>query len=517
MAMSNPRRLPPAYIPCLAALCLAGCAPTAPAPDAGRLPRPAAADGPRLGINLAPVADYSREWAFVDVFKASRPWYADGGAKVALDDDGNPLPAPGRPAQTLMVRELDGHYPAGVYSATYAGAGKVEMSRYDVTKVVKEAPGRVEADVKPGDGGILLAVAESDPKNPVRDLHVWAPGFEVSDSAFHPLFRERLKPFRVLRFMDWQRTNNSTLRQWSQHPKPADPRYTTEAGVPPEVMIDLANACDASPWFCIPHLADDDFVSKFAETVKARLKPDLTVYIEYSNEVWNGQFAQSRWAQEQGERLRLGKPEGLRFYARRSVEVFKIWETVFGGHDRLVRVLGSQFGNPWVSEQVLTWDDAGKHADALAVAPYFGVHFGSPDTADATAKKTVGQLLDDLDAEVAGENRELMRKQAADAAKYGVSLVAYEGGQHLAGFNGAENNQALAKLFMAANRDPRMYDLYVKHLANWGESGGGLYVAYNNVSRATKWGSWGVLEFQDQPVEDAPKYRALLSFAGVGR
>jgi hypothetical protein len=202
----------------------------------------------------------------------------------------------------------------------------------------------------------------------------------------------------------------------------------------------------------------------------------------------------------------------LRFYARRSVEVFKIWERVFDGRDRLVRVLGSQFGNPWVSEQVLTWDDAGKNADALAVAPYFGVHFGDPKGAEVVAKKTVGQLLDDLDAEVMGENRELIRKQAAVAAKAGVSLVAYEGGQHLAAFNGAENNEALAQLFMAANRSPRMYDLYVKHLANWSESGGGLYMAYNDVGRPTKWGSWGLLEFQDQPVADAPKYRAVLSF-----
>jgi hypothetical protein len=419
-----------------------------------------------------------------------------------------------------MGRELDGHYPAGAYVATYDGAGKVEMSRYDVRKVIKQSPGRIEADVKPDDGGVQLVVAESDPKDPVRNVHVWMPGFEGSASPFHPLFRERLKPFRVLRFMDWQRTNNSTLKEWSQRPKPADPRYTTEAGVPLEVMIDLANACDASPWFCIPHLADDDYVRQFAETVKARLKPDLKAYVEYSNEVWNGQFAQSRWAQEQGEKLNLGKPEGLRFYARRSVEVFKIWETAFGGHDRLVRVLGAQFGNPWVSEQVLTWDDACKHADALAVAPYFGNRFGDPKNADEAAKKTADQLLDDLDAEVSGENRELMRKQAALAAKCHVALTAYEGGQHLAGYNGAENNEALTKLFMAANRSPRMYGLYVKHLANWADAGGGLYVAYNNVSRPSKWGSWGALEYQDQPVEDAPKYRALLYFgssAGPGR
>ena len=63
--------------------------------------------------------------------------------------------------------------------------------------------------------------------------------------------------------------------------------------MPLEVMIDLANACNASPWFCIPHLADDQFVAEFAQTVKARLKPNFEVYVEYSNEVWNFQFAQT--------------------------------------------------------------------------------------------------------------------------------------------------------------------------------------------------------------------------------
>src|SRR5262249_32321053 len=134
----------------------------------------------------------------------------------------------------------EGHYPAGAYTATYEGKGKVEMRRYDVRKVRKEDPGRIEAEVVPGDGGIELSITESDPRDPVRNVHVWMPGFEKARSPFHPLFLERLQPFGVVRFMDWQRTNNSPLRSWDRRARLTDARYSTDAGVPVELMVDLA-------------------------------------------------------------------------------------------------------------------------------------------------------------------------------------------------------------------------------------------------------------------------------------
>ena len=59
----------------------------------------------------------------------------------------------------------------------------------------------------------------------------------------------------------------------------------------------------------------------------------------------------------------------------RSVEIFDIWEDVFGGHERLLRVLAWQSGNAWSMERIiLPHRDAYKHADALAVAPYMGMN-----------------------------------------------------------------------------------------------------------------------------------------------
>jgi len=57
-----------------------------------------------------------------------------------------------------------------------------------------------------------------------------------------------------------------------------------------------------------------------------------------------------------------------------------------------------------------------------------------------------------------------------------------------------------------------MYDLYRKHLANWSAARGGLYVVFSNVGAPGKWGCWGVLEYQDQPEAEAPKYRAVVDF-----
>jgi hypothetical protein len=73
----------------------------------------------------------------------------------------------------------------------------------------------------------------------------------------------------------------------------------------------------------MPHQASDEYVRQFALLVKEKLDPSLKVYIEYSNEVWNGIFAQHRYAEEQGKKIGLGPKErpwegAAMFYRRDS-------------------------------------------------------------------------------------------------------------------------------------------------------------------------------------------------------
>ena len=42
-------------------------------------------------------------------------------------------------------------------------------------------------------------------------------------------------------------------------------------------------------------LALPEYLTEFAKMVKTKLDPDLKVYVEYSNEVWNWGFQQAGW------------------------------------------------------------------------------------------------------------------------------------------------------------------------------------------------------------------------------
>jgi hypothetical protein len=229
-------------------------------------------------------------------------------------------------------------------------------------------------------------------------------------------------------------------------------------------------------------------------------------------------FAQSRWAGEQGQRLGFAeKPweAGWRFTAYRSVQIFKIWERVFGGTERLVRVLPSQAANPYVSERIVEWQDAYKHADALAIAPYISFNIspqGKP-SADEVAGWTVEQVLDHIENKSLPESIDWITRSKAVADKYNLRLMTYEGGQHMVGVGGGENNQKLTALLHAANAHPRLEAVYDRYFGAWQEAGGDMFCYFSSTSQWSKWGSWGLLQFCDDDPQESPKYRATFRWA----
>ena len=477
-----------------------------------------------MGINLTSVCYWSTENPFVDIFKQSQVFQAQ--RKGTPYGKGGPLDLdakgwikslePGQWADSIVCRE-GGHYPAGEYVCLYDGEGKIDFD-FDA-KIKIRQQGRIVLNVSPSNRGILLRVVATDPQNPIRNIRVISPGFEKAHESrlFHPAFLKRWAGFKVIRFMDWMRTNNSVVETWADRPTPALQTQGSDRGVALEYMILLANRLKANPWFCMPHEATHDYVENFAKMLKIKLDPSLKVYVEYSNEVWNSRFQQARYAGRVGQGLGLSKDPfeaALFFYANRAKEIFQIWEDVFGGPDRLVRVLAAHSTNPWTSEKMLGFQEIYNNADVLAIAPYFGGNLGNPQTADEVARMSLKEVLDRCRLDMVIRHKEVA-EQAAVAKKYGLDLIAYEGGQHLVGTVGAENNAQLTALFIAANRDPRMKELYLEDLGGWKKAGGGLFAAFSSMSRYGKWGSWGLLENQDQNPAGAPKYQAILEFMGT--
>ncbi len=65
-------------------------------------------------------------------------------------------------------------------------------------------------------------------------------------------------------------------------------------------MVLLANTLGSNAWFNMPHLATDEYVRNFATLVLRALRPDVDIYVEYTNEAWGTLFAGGQYAQQQG-------------------------------------------------------------------------------------------------------------------------------------------------------------------------------------------------------------------------
>jgi hypothetical protein len=500
-----------------------------------------------LGTNLGPIIDWTNEWPFMDAFRASRPWVSGAGFTW---DDGRPISTDANgwvtsllPSQIARAVVLTGdHTPAGTYVVLYDGAGAIEYSGGATYDAGASAPGRHVVTVGTVKPGFMLYITATTEGNPIRNIRVIMPGgtcsgdafryakdtsgcagagFYVSfesvyaTSVFHPKFLERIRTYRSLRFMDWGQTNGSAQTTWADRPKLTDARWSTSKGAPVEVMVDLANRVGAYGWFNIPHLADDDYVRQFARLVKQRLRFDLKAYVEYTNEVWNSFFVQAAYAQAQGVAQNLAVDLGqakLFWYSKRSVQVFDIWSDEFADPKRLVRVMGAQAASTWTSTQVLTYQNASKKTDALAIAPYFGAYLGNPTEQTRVRAMNLTALFVELGNVALPQVISLMRDQATTAASNGVALIAYEGGQHLTGNRGVENDDVINALFDNANRDARMGTIYRRYLEGWKSAGAGIMHHYVNAGPYNKWGRWGSLEYSDQPRTSSPKYDALQNY-----
>jgi hypothetical protein len=334
---------------------------------------------------------------------------------------------------------------------------------------------------------------------------------------FNPSYLNFIKDFQLVRYMNMSGMTRNPIKKWKHRNTLKKATWGGKygsRGAPVEVMVALSNQIDAHAWFSMPYKASDEYIQKFGEYVNTNLEPGLKAYIEYSNEVWNPIFSHHDYAIAQGKKERLDKKKsiaGYKWYSKRSVETFKIWENVFGGTDRLVRVMGSWASNQTMSSTVLSYKNAYKNTDALAIGPYFSAHprvLRRAKTVDDVFKA----MLDKKSKWGMKSTINYIRKQAKVAKSYGVDLVAYEGGQHLVDWNTRKADEHPNQLLYAANRDPRMGILYDELMNEWHRAGGKLFVAFSAPRIYSWYGSWGIKEHIRQSRTEAPKYDSLLRY-----
>lgn len=480
-----------------------------------------------LGINLAGVAYWSSEAPFVDLMKMSGGWVRPPGSSaekepLQLDAQGNPLSiAPSKELFNVVHDDLWSRTSVERrYMLTWQGDGVVVPSP-GPTKTISTEKNQVVFDMTRKER-IWLLMKSTSATNLVRDLHLKAilPAGQPMSGTFRKPILENWSNMRLLRFMDWGATNNSTLVNWADRSKPEDSTQSGSKGVAYEYMIELANQSKSNPWINIPHAASDDYIRQMARKFRDELDPSLTVYVEYTNEAWNGMFAQFRYLDALGKKNNLKPYEA---YVDRALQVNDIWRKEFGRPSKLKFLLAGQFANSWLTEQMLKYKNAGKKVDGFAIGYYVGGEIGNSNDSNnygwllkATPKEVIQWIKD----KSIPNARKLLAAQSVALQKYGLPLMAYEAGQHLIAVGtdpmgkALHNNQQVVDLLIAANREPGMSDVYRMLLEEWQRVGGREIALFSSASVPTKWGSWGLKENEAQSIANAPKLRGIYEFCG---
>lgn len=462
-------------------------------------------DNAPLGTNLCGVIDYSSELHFLNHTKRARPWISQcegcgwgEGPALTLDEHGWVTSLEANQTADLIFGTFP-KYKYGKYRVTFEGTGTLRAWCTAAEQTFSTSPAIIEVPDtgERGCGYAILRVVETDPTDYIKNIEI----VHVDDTArydsgeiFYEQFVENWKPYRFLRFMDWAHTNNSINGDWSERPVPEDYSYGVKKGVPLEIMIELCNQTGCYPWFCIPHLADDEYIRKNAEMVRDNLDPSMRIYLEHSNEIWNGIFKeQFRHTIEQGQAQGL-QGDGsqwdaqFRYHAKRTAEIVKIWTEVLGSRNRIIGVLavgGSASHMTKAGMDYLVQNDMDQYIDAIGRAPYVG---------SGKSYSTVDEAIAILEQELAPKMEGV--KEIADlATSYGKRLVAYEGGQHLWQFG-----QSFSEVGEAAQADPRMKEWVKKYHTAWKNNGGDEFAVFSSGG-----GFWGQIPWGTPPME-APKY-----------
>lgn len=347
-------------------------------------------------------------------------------------------------AQTIAATE--GYTRPGIYTVSATGIGQLFVG-ISASNLLVPGPGVLPTNVianftgknetytfKLGKSGrTLMQIRASDPKTPLGNIKIMAPG--AGPGLYHPEFLAALSPFDTIRFMDPQQTSGSKEVYWAE-------RVTRKTECL-EAMISLANQLQRNLWICVPaHVivangAPTDYANKLGDLINSCVDPKLTVYLEYSNEVWNwGQpwWDETTYVTNQSAADYEGTTTMRMQYARLAYRVFNTIIARINPNNgpKIVRVLAGQLAAFETVYPSLDWAmSRGYKFDALAGGMYWSV-VGDINAIKAawTSGDQQGalKLLDDGFRKGSDQMLGWVKAYATLAKKYNIDLLAYEGG-----------------------------------------------------------------------------------------
>jgi hypothetical protein len=506
----------------------------------------------KLGINLGWVNDWGdRSLTFVDIMKQARGfaalsnWWDPGNHPAPTDANGWPTTDFGivftSTTSDPLNRPYTSTYPSlfGTYTLSFTGQATITGYGSGLTiskQVYNQATNTTTANVVVGATATGISLGFTNTVNGlghgVQNLKLLRPGYALGTTqVFTTQFLNALTPFSTLRFMDFLSTNANPVTSWAGRKQASDPTQNDTRGVAWEYVIALANATNKDIWINIPEgvnlndTSSNNYITQLAKLLKTNLNPNIHVYVEYSNELWNYAFSQATSNLNAAiSDIQTGIDHTLiydnstnqwdwaaRRVAHQSVKISELFSNVYGAaaiNTTIRPLLLGQFANPCATEMALWYVQTNfgapsKYFYGVGGAAYFNA--GSTDTTlnglfaslDKGLNSTMAQFVSP--AFNGGQTTYSGITFQSLAKYYDLKTVSYEGAADL-----TAENAALAE---TAASDPRS-SAYAKAVVTaFITCGNDLYMYYDLAGPAGD--VWGVYEDISVPTEKSIALAAL--------
>ena len=265
-------------------------------------------------------------------------------------------------------------------------------------------------------------------------------------------------------------------------------------GIPFEILCQLMNDASNIPgsklvkvWINIYHMADDTYITNFARFWRDNLNPNLIIYVEYSNEVWNYSYWQASYVYALSQNLSNQSNYHLLYDGNSDLNVVRyrmygwicyhiksifdsVWaETPYSRAEFRYIVAGFYAVGWWYPDVVhyleyLTEQKFSENFYALAGAPYYG-SYDYANFGDGTL--TVDNIF------ASGNNAAITQAKAVqpntgDGYTWFKSLAVYFETRFIdyeCGFDFQQIPNEYSPLFLQALDDPRMLDMDYTYLS----------------------------------------------------
>jgi len=494
-----------------------------------------------LGINISLP---EQGGTFVDVVKENHRWLNTGSWAALEEGDFDEQGWPTLDAIFLIdarpVAEWAGEIDdpdeyridwSGIYSCSITGKANVQSwGEGTVRNVVYDSDNNkttfeLEVSEPDGDNYGFFAIAfletqrtpDDDQITGFTNLKMIRPDYEPdTEQTFTDDFIAALTnpPFATIRFKDFLGTDSGDpeypgVTEWSDRKLPTDASQERieeigkKSGAAWEYVIELANLVHIDPWINVPVSATTGYITELAKMFKEQLNPDLNIYVESSNEVWNTApaFQQSQYNQAQAKELGIGEHSN---HIRRTVEIAQIFESVFGTgslNNKIRVVLCSHAPMlKWWVQPMLDYcqknlAEPSQYIYALACQTYF--------SGGADAGESVDKILEDCRNSITAQMDEKSGNQAGrkqwikTTNDFGLlgGFFSYEGGpDHGGGSTTNLDNR------IDAERSTGMAEVY-KYNFNEGffQLGGNIAVQFTLTSSYNRYGCWGLTDDITEP------------------